>query len=82
MGLEYRVMTCELAAGVVLVQGQKLSPWAGTLEWVARNTEMGSDSLEAGYRWGFPDCAGVELGFQANTEYRIELGVKRKKIYS
>lgn len=33
----------QLGAGIVPANGQTLSPWVGTLGWVARNLEAGSD---------------------------------------
>lgn len=54
--------------------GKTRSPWAGTLGWIARNAETGSDDILAwgflqadgqvfsvweGLGVGFPACAGV-----------------------
>lgn len=46
-----RIMNCQLGAGMVSIHGQKLSPWAGTLGWVAGNREMSDicDDLLAGF---------------------------------
>ena len=39
-------MMCQLGAGIVPIHGQKLSPWTGTLGWVARNGR--SDDMVTG----------------------------------
>lgn len=41
------LMMCELAARIASIAGQKLSPWVGTLGWVARNEKRRSDGMLA-----------------------------------
>lgn len=64
-----RMMNCQLGAGMVSIHGQKLSPWAGTLGWVAENREMSDkcDDLLAGVffkRRGVSVAVGLGEGGQ------------------
>lgn len=70
-------MTCQLGVGIVPIHGQKLSPWVGTLRWVARNTEMRNDEILA---WAFIQVgrffhAGLVEGRRGDGVYQHEFQI-------
>lgn len=43
--LHQGMITCKPGSGTVPTYGQKMSPWEGTLEWVARTEKATGDNL-------------------------------------